>query len=112
MFAIKNVFDRGTVDAGLAKGVDYARNTAMAPWKDKALVTKTYVPGIATGDGGGQTSFSLVFGSAALLRPQLPVTRAQAVVVMSVIGDHAFYGGGRRTLDQATVAAAAATPVK
>jgi hypothetical protein len=66
MFAIKNVFDRGTVDPGLVKGIDFARNTAMAPWKDKDDISKTYVPGIATGEAGGQTSFSLVYGSASL----------------------------------------------
>jgi hypothetical protein len=48
MFAIKNVFDRGSVDAGLVKDVNFARNTAMGPWKDKATISKTYVPGIAT----------------------------------------------------------------
>jgi hypothetical protein len=108
MFAIKNVFDRGSIDVGLTKDLTYTR-TAMAPWNDKASISKTYVAAITTGDGGGATSIALVFGSAALFRPQLPVTRAQAVVVMSVIGDHTVYGGGKRTLDQA-LAAAAATP--
>jgi hypothetical protein len=108
MFAIKNVFDRGSIDVGLTKDLTYTR-TAMAPWNDKASISKTYVAAITTGDAGGATSFALVYGSAALFRPQRPVTRAQAVVVMSVIGDHSVFGGAKRTLDEA-LAAAAATP--
>jgi hypothetical protein len=110
MFAIKNVFDRGSVDAGLVKDVNFARNTAMGPWKDKATISKTYVPGIATGNQGGAESFGLVFGTSSLFRPQLPVTRAQAAVAISVIGEHVFYGSGKRTIDTALAAAAAATP--
>jgi hypothetical protein len=104
MFAIKNVFDRGSVDPGLAKGLDYARNTAMPPWKDKQSISKTYVAAIATGAGGGNDSFSRVYGASSVFRPQAPVTRAQAAVLVSVVGDHQFYGGAERTAAQRALA--------
>jgi hypothetical protein len=110
MFAIKNTFDRGSVDAGLAKSIDFARNTAMPPWKDKASISKTYVAAIATGANGGGDNFALVYGSSSLFHPQFPVTRAQAAVAIASIGDHVFYGSGRRTVETALAAAAAASP--
>jgi hypothetical protein len=110
MFAIKNVFDRGSVDPGFVKDIAFARNTAMPPWKDKQQISKTYVPGIATGAGGGAQSFALVYGTSSLFHPQMAVTRAQAAVLVSVVGDHAFYGGAPRTAAQAVTAAATATP--
>jgi hypothetical protein len=110
MFAIKNTFDRGSVDPGLAKGIDFARNTVMPPWKDKASISKTYVAAIATGANGGGDNFALVYGSSSLFHPQFPVTRAQAAVAVSSIGDHSFYGSGRRTVETALAAAAAASP--
>jgi hypothetical protein len=110
MFAIKNTFDRGSVDPGLAKSIDFARNTAMPPWKDKASISKTYVAAIATGANGGGDNFALVYGSSSLFHPQAPVTRAQAAVAVSSIGDHAFYGSGRRTVATALAAASAASP--
>jgi hypothetical protein len=97
MFAIKNVFDRGSVDAGLAKDLNFARNTAMPPWKDKQGISKTYVAAIATGSGGGAESFARVYGTASLFHPQLAVTRAQAAVAVSLVGDHVFYGSGLRS---------------
>jgi hypothetical protein len=110
MFAIKNTFDRGSVDAGLVKSIDFARNTAMPPWKDKASISKTYVAAIATGANGGGDNFALVYGSSSLFHPQFPVTRAQAAVAIASIGDHVFYGSGRRTVETALAAAAAASP--
>jgi hypothetical protein len=110
MFAIENTFDRGSVDPGLVKGLDFARNTAMPPWKDKASISKTYVAAIATGANGGGDNFALVYGSSSLFHPQFPVTRAQAAVAVSSIGDHTFYGSGRRTVATALAAAAAASP--
>lgn len=104
MFAIKNVFDRGSVDPGLAKGIDYARNAAMPPWKDKERISKTYVAAIATGAGGGNDSFGRVYGASSVFRPQAPVTRAQAAVLVSVVGDHQFYGGAPRTAAQKALA--------
>jgi hypothetical protein len=104
MFAIKNTFDRGSVDSGLAKSIDFARNTAMPPWKDKASISKTYVAAIATGANGGGDNFALVYGSSSLFHPQFPVTRAQAAVAVSSIGDHTFYGSGRRTVEAALAA--------
>ncbi len=100
MFAIKNVFDRGSVDPGLTKNIDYARNTAMPPWKDKQAISKTYVAAIATGGAGGNDSFSRVYGASSLFHPQLAVTRAQAAVAVSVMGDHTFYGSGQRSAAQ------------
>jgi S-layer homology domain len=100
MFAIKNVFDRGSVDSGLAKDVVYARNTAMPPWKDKQAISKTYVAAIATGADGGNDSFSRVYGTSSFFHPQLAVTRAQAAVAVSVVGDHIFYGSGQRSAAQ------------
>jgi hypothetical protein len=108
MFAIKNVFDRGSVDAGLVKNLLYARNTALPPWKDRAQISKTYVPAIATGNPAGvDDAFTLVYGASSLFHPQLAATRAQAAVLLTVMGDHTFYGGGRRT---AAGALASASP--
>lgn len=104
MFAIKNVFDRGSVDPGFVKDIIFARNTAMPAWKDKQSISKTYVPGIATGAGGGAQSFSLVYGTSSLFHPQLAVTRAQAAVLVTVVGDHVFYGSAQRTAAQALTA--------
>jgi S-layer homology domain len=100
MFAIKNVFDRGSVDPGLVKDLTFARTTVMPPWKDKPSISKTYVAAIATGAGGGGDSFGRVYGASSLFRPQEPVTRAQAAVMVSVIGDHVFAGGTQRTAAQ------------
>ena len=100
MFAIKNIFDRGSVDPGLAKDLTFARNTVMPPWKDKESISKTYVAAIATGAGGGSDSFSRVYGVSAFFHPQLAVTRAQAAVAVSVVGDHIFSGGAQRTAAQ------------
>jgi len=97
MFAIKNIFDRGSVDAGLTKDLHYARETAMPQWKDKEAISKTYVAAIATGTSGGADTFARVYGASALFHPQLAVTRAQAAVLVSVIGDHTFYGGATRS---------------
>jgi hypothetical protein len=110
MFAIKNVFDRGSVDPGFVKDITFARNTAMPAWKDKQSISKTYVPGIATGASGGAQSFALVYGASSLFHPQTPVTRAQAAVLVTVVGDHVFYGGAPRTAAQALAAAAIASP--
>jgi hypothetical protein len=110
MFAIKNTFDRGSVDPGLVKGIDFARNTVMPPWKDKASISKTYVAAIATGNHGGADNFALVYGASSLFRPQLAVTRAQAAIAVTVIGDHAFYGGSPRTAAHALAALASPSP--
>jgi hypothetical protein len=82
----------------------------MPPWKDKASISKTYVAAIATGANGGGDNFALVYGSSSLFHPQFPVTRAQAAVAIASIGDHVFYGSGRRTVETALAAAAAASP--
>ncbi len=108
MFAIKNVFDRGSVDSGLTSKIDYARNTVMPPWKDRQAISKTYVAAIATGSNGGSDSFGRVYGASSLFHPQMEVTRAQAAVLVSVEGDHVFYGGAQRTAAQAL---AASTPM-
>ena len=104
MFAIKDTFDRGGVDPQLAKSLDYARNTALPNWKDKAAISKTYVVAIASGLNTAAGNFGRVYGASELLHPQMPVTRAQAAVLISVIGDHVFYGSEQRTLAQALAA--------
>jgi hypothetical protein len=110
MFAIKNVFDHGSVDAGLVKNVDYARNTALPPWKDKAQISKTYVAAIATANAMGvNNDFSRVYGASSLFHPQQAVTRAQAATILATIGDHTFYGGQSRTA-AAVLASASASP--
>jgi hypothetical protein len=107
MFAIKNVFDRGNVDPGLAKDLTYARTTALAPWKDRAAISKTYVAAIATGSGGGNDSFALVYGASSIFKPQQAVTRAQAAVAVSTVGDHVFAGSTKRTAAQVLAASPA-----
>jgi hypothetical protein len=107
MFAIKDTFDRGGIDPQLRKSLDYARNTALPPWKDKASISKTYVVAIASGLNGAESNFGRVYGASELFHPQKPVTRAQAAVLISVIGDHVFYGSEQRTLAQALAASPA-----
>ena len=111
MIAIKSGLDRGGVHKSFAKDDSYARYN-LPPWKDKDKVSKTYVAAIATDVDDDPKSASepkidnigRTFGAVAMFRPQQAVTRAQAAVVLNVIGAHAestSYDNTPRTVAQA-----------
>jgi hypothetical protein len=96
MIAIKSGLDRGGVSSSFQTKNDrehqYARYHLPA-WKDRDQVSVTYLPAIATdiSDESHDAPIANVgrtFGAIALFRPQQAVTRAQAAVLMSVIGAH------------------------
>ena len=120
MIAIKSGLDRGGLHKSFATDESYARYN-LPPWKDKDKVSKTYVGAIATDieddpksagaakiDNIGRT-----FGAIAMFRPQQPVTRAQAAVVLNVIGAHSestSYADAPRSVTQTLNATPAASP--
>ncbi len=96
MIAIKSGLDRGGVGASFQPSRDKDHTYAkyhLPAWKDRDQVSVTYLPAIATdiADESHDAPIANVgrtFGAIALFRPQQPVTRAQAAVLMSVIGAH------------------------
>jgi len=114
MIAIKSGLDRGGLHKSYATDESYARYN-LPPWKDKDKVAKTYVGAIATDieddpksagaakiDNIGRT-----FGAIAMFRPQQAVTRAQAAVLLNVIGAHSestSYADVPRSVTQALAA--------
>lgn len=89
--------------AGLDRGgvADRYKDPEMAilgipDWKDKHSIAKTFLPALATDHsddeiGGLKTRIDNVgraFGAVAMFRPQEPVTRAQAAMLLQVIGAH------------------------
>jgi S-layer homology domain len=119
MIAIKSGLDRGGLHKSYATDESYARYNLPA-WKDKDKVSKTYVGAIATDieddpkaagtvkiDNIGRT-----FGAIAMFRPQQSVTRAQAAVLLNVIGAHSestAYADAPRSVAQALTASPAAS---
>ena len=93
MLAIKAGLDRGGVSASYVKDPGQARFELPA-WKDKDQISKTYVAAIMTDISDERTDAPKVdnigrtFGAISMLRPQQNVTRAQAAVIMNVIGAH------------------------
>jgi S-layer family protein len=115
MIAIKSGLDRGGVEKSYAKDVSYARYNLPA-WKDKDQVSKTYAAAVATDvqddpkDGSPKIdNIGRTFGAIAMFRPQQPVTRAQAAVVLNVIGAHERFAAPRSAA-QALTATPAASP--
>lgn len=111
MIAIKSGLDRGGLHKSYATDESYARYN-LPPWKDKDKVSKTYVGAIATDieddpKSAGSAKIDNIgrtFGAIAMFRPQQPVTRAQAAVVLNVIGAHAestSYADAPRSVAQA-----------
>ena len=101
MIAIKSGLDRGGVDKSYATDVSYARYN-LPPWKDKDKIAKTYAGAVATDvqddpkDGSPKIdNIGRTFGAIAMFRPQQPVTRAQAAVVLNVIGAHERFAASR-----------------
>nr|MDP9104385.1 S-layer homology domain-containing protein [Candidatus Eremiobacteraeota bacterium] len=101
MIAIKSGLDRGGVEKSYATDVTYARYN-LPPWKDKDQVAKTYAGAVATDvqddpkDGSPKVdNIGRTFGAIAMFRPQQPVTRAQAAVVLNVIGAHERFAAPR-----------------
>jgi len=101
MIAIKSGLDRGGVEKSYATDASYARYN-LPPWKDKDKVAKTYAGAVATDvqddpkDGSPKIdNIGRTFGAIAMFRPQQPVTRAQAAVVLNVIGAHERFAAPR-----------------
>ena len=112
MIAIKSGLDRGGVSPSFQKNNDADGHYAkyhLPPWKDRDQVSKTYVPAIATdlsdeSHDAPIANIGRTFGAIAVFRPQQPVTRAQAAVLMSVIGAHSeqsMYENKPRSVAQA-----------
>ncbi len=115
MIAIKSGLDRGGVDKSYAEDASYARYN-LPPWKDKEKVQKTYAGAVATDvqddpkDGSPKIdNIGRTFGAIAMFRPQQPVTRAQAAVVLNVIGAHERYAAPR-SVAQALTPTPSASP--
>ena len=120
MIAIKSGLDRGGLHKSYATDESYARYN-LPPWKDKDKVSKTYVAAIATDieddpKSAGSTKIDNIgrtFGAIAMFRPQQPVTRAQAAVVLNVIGAHSestSYADAPRRVAQVLTATPSASP--
>jgi S-layer homology domain len=96
MIAIKENVDRGGVDKYYVSFSD----TTLPNWKDKDLINKLFRGAIAedysldrqaTRQGEANLVIDNVgrtFGAIAMLRPQQPVTRAQAALILWKIGAH------------------------
>ncbi len=115
MIAIKSGLDRGGVEKSYASDDSYAHYNLPA-WKDKAQVSKTYAAAVATDvqddpkDGSPKIdNIGRTFGAIAMFRPQQPVTRAQAAVVLNVIGAHERFAAPR-SVAQALAATPAPSP--
>jgi hypothetical protein len=92
--AIKAVLDRGGV-ADRFKDIGAAK-IAIPEWKDKAQISKAFMSAIATDAsddaiaprGNEIGNVGRAFGAVAMFRPQAPVTRGQAALLLQVIGGH------------------------
>ncbi len=120
MIAIKSGLDRGGVHKSFVKDDNYARYN-MPAWKDKDKISKTYAAAVATdvdddpknGTDAKIDNIGRTFGAIAMFRPQQPVTRAQAAVVLNVIGAHAestSYDNAPRSVAKVLTATPAASP--
>ena len=91
--AIKAVLDRGGV-ADRVKSPDSAI-ISVPDWKDKRSISKTFLPAIATDHSDDEIDSTKIdnvgraFGAVAMFKPQTPVTRAQAAMLLQVVGGHA-----------------------
>jgi len=115
MIAIKAGLDRGGVEKSYAADDSYAHYN-LPSWKDKAQVSKTYAAAVATDvqddpkDGSPKIdNIGRTFGAIAMFRPQQAVTRAQAAIVLNVIGAHERYAPPR-SVAQVLTATPAASP--
>jgi hypothetical protein len=96
MIAIKSGLDRGGVSASFQPGQDKDHRFAkshLPAWKDRDGISPTYLPAIATDISDEShdapiANIGRTFGAIAVFRPQQPVTRAQAAVLLGVIGGH------------------------
>jgi hypothetical protein len=93
--AIKAVLDRGGI-AERYRTIDSARSR-LPEWKDKAQISAAFASAIATDASdddinGRSTQIGNVgraFGAVAMFRPQAPVKRGEAAMLLQVIGGHA-----------------------
>ncbi len=96
LLAIKESVDRGGYDHIFAPGSLAEGNWSGQSWKDRDRVTPDFRPLIATlvnddknaGPGHGLDTIGRTFGAIAMLRPQMPATRAQAAASLWNMGAH------------------------
>jgi hypothetical protein len=90
MLAVKSLLDKGA--APEAKPSDIGQLVYELPaWKDKKQIAAAFVPAIENAtfaDNKNIDNVGRVFGTIDVLRPQQPVARAQAAVLLWQIGDH------------------------
>ncbi len=102
LLAIKESVDRGGYNSLFAPGQDFAWYRPHLPWKDADRITPDFRPLIATlmNDSDNMAGVKMyerrdfdtvgrTFGAIAMLRPQTPVTRAQAAASLWKMGKHA-----------------------
>jgi S-layer family protein len=96
MLAVKSLLDKGA--APEAKPSDIGQLVYQLPaWKDKKQIAAAFVPAIENStfaDNKKIDNVGRVFGTIDILRPQQPVTRAQAAILLWQIGDHQPYSSG------------------
>lgn len=93
--AIKAVLDRGGI-ADRYKAVDSAKSR-LPEWKDKAQISPAFAGAIATDTSADDINskstqignVGRAFGAVAMFRPQAPVKRGEAAMLLQVIGGHA-----------------------
>ncbi|MDB5069931.1 MAG: S-layer protein, partial [Candidatus Eremiobacteraeota bacterium] len=93
--AIKAVLDRGGI-ADRYKAVDSAKSR-LPEWKDKAQISAAFAGAIATDTSADDINskstqignVGRAFGAVAMFRPQAPVKRGEAAMLLQVIGGHA-----------------------
>jgi S-layer homology domain len=92
--AIKAVLDRGGV-ADRYRDAEHA-TFALPEWKDKTQISKAFAGAISTDHSDDEINSNATridnvgraFGAVAMFRPRAPVTRAQAAMLIQVIGAH------------------------
>lgn len=97
LLAIKESVDRGGYDHIFAPGGPAEGTWFQQPWKDHDRVTPDFRPLIATlvnddqnhrASGHTLDTIGRTFGAIAMLRPQMPATRAQAAASLWIMGAH------------------------
>jgi S-layer homology domain len=103
---IKATLDYGGVLQGYS-GPDNLNSARLnvPNWKDRTSIESPYIPAIATDDvyeGSGRiNNIGRTFGTIALFRPQMTLSRGEAATMISVVGAHGTDPGSFRTAAQA-----------
>lgn len=92
MIGIKAGFDWGGVD----KNLD-SLTGEVPPWSDRDQISKRFIPSfnVDFNTGNNIKNVERTFGALKTFKPHAPVTRAEAAVCISVVGDHTKYATAR-----------------